>query len=276
MSLLSATEVVVELGGRRVLAGVDFRIEAGQLVGLIGANGAGKTTLMRTLAGLQDTRSGHIAFEGRPLREFPPRALAQRLAYLPQHGGSYWDITVEVLVRLGRLAHLAAWSGPSPADLAAVERALAAIGVAALRDRPFSQLSGGEKARVLLARALAGEPRLLLADEPVSDLDPYHRLEVMEHLQRLAASGMAVVVILHDLTLAARFAQRLVLLDRGRVAASGTPEEVITPAQLARCFRIRAHSGRLAEGAFVVPVERITDAGSRGDQSGEGPRHADG
>ena len=258
MSLLEATRLSVDLGRRPVLDRVDFTLAQGELIGLIGPNGAGKTTLARALCGLQQASAGEVALEGQLLHEWPRDALARTLAYLPQSGGVHWEVTVEALVALGRLPHRGSWQRACAADHAAVERALEVTDTAGFRSRTVAELSGGERARVLLARALAGEPRILLADEPVANLDPYYRLEVMEHLQQQARAGMAVMVVLHDLTLATRFCSRLVLLDQGRVFASGAPREVTSAATLAHCFRIEVHRGDLPDGPYVVPTARVT------------------
>ena len=217
MSLLSGTGIAVRRGGVSVLAGVNFRLEEGEMVGLIGPNGAGKTTLLRALCGLQRREAGQIAILGDDLERLPRDHLARLLAYLPQGGGSQWGVAVETLVTLGRLPHRGPWRGPSPADAAAVESAMRACDVLQFAERSVSQLSGGELARVLLARALAGEPAILLADEPVAGLDPGHQIDVMAILRERTAARAGVAVVMHDLTLAARHCDRLVLLDRGGI-----------------------------------------------------------
>lgn len=261
MTLLSANSVSVSLGDTQILAGLDLGIAAGEVVGLIGPNGAGKTTLLRAMAGLLPLDGGEIRFEGRPLREIGRNTLARSLAYLPQGGESHWAVTVETLVMLGRLPHRGPWGAPSDTDRAAVEQALDACDVAQFRTRPTTHLSGGERTRVLLARALASEPKVLLADEPVAGLDPGHQLDVMEKLRDLAASGAGVVVVMHDLTLAARFCTRLALLHDKRIAAEGSAATVLSPDTLARCYGIRAFHGSADGNTIVVPLER-TDAGA--------------
>ncbi|HXG28067.1 MAG TPA: ABC transporter ATP-binding protein, partial [Nevskiales bacterium] len=173
-----------------------------------------------------------------------------------QGGQCHWPMPVAQVVALGRLPHRAPWARVPPADAAAVQRALQAADVAHLADRPVTQLSGGERARVLLARALAVEARVLLADEPTAGLDPAHQLGVMEVLRRRAQSGAGVVVVLHDLTLAARFCDRLLLLGEGRVVADGAAEQVLTEQNLAQVYGIEAHRAAGAEGLLVVPLRR--------------------
>jgi iron complex transport system ATP-binding protein len=261
MTGLQATSVSLRLGGAPVLDDVDLRLDGGELVGLIGPNGAGKTTLLRVMAGLLPAAGGEVTVDGQTLAAMPRQALARTLGYLPQDGGSHWPLTVATLVALGRLPHQGPWRGPDAADRAAVERALAACDIAALADRPVNRLSGGERARVLLARALAGEPRILLADEPVAGLDPGHQLDVMQRLSALARDGAGVLAVLHDLTLAARFCDRLVLLDRGRVIAEGDADHVLSPDLLARCYGIRAHHALIDGNPVVIPLARASDGG---------------
>ena len=260
MTLLGAKTLSLSLGCVPVLTELDLSVAAGEVIGLIGPNGAGKTTLLRALAGLLRPDRGKIELEGRDLHGLDRRHVARTLAYLPQGGTSHWTVTVETLVMLGRLPHFGSWRKASSDDRAAVERALTACDVAQFRDRALTRLSGGERARVLLARAQAGDPRVLLADEPVAGLDPGHQLDVMVTLRRLAASGAAVVVVLHDLTLAARFCDRLLLLHGQRIAAEGDPSGVLSPGNLARCYGIRAYLGSAEGQAIVVPLAR-QDAG---------------
>jgi iron complex transport system ATP-binding protein len=261
MTTLCADSVSISLGDVHVLAGLDLEITAGEVVGLIGPNGAGKTTLLRAMAGLLPLDGGEIRFDGQPLQRIVRKQLARSLAYLPQGSGSHWAVTVETLVMLGRLPHRGPWRAPSASDQAAVEQALEACDVAQFRNRPTNQLSGGERTRVLLARALASEPKILLADEPVAGLDPGHQLDVMEKLRDLAASGAGVVVVMHDLTLAARFCSRLALLHDKRIFTEGTPAEVLSADILSRCYDIRAYHGSADGKPIVVPLARTDAAG---------------
>jgi len=249
------------LGGAAVLAGVGFRAAPGELVGLIGPNGAGKSTLLRILAGLLAPDAGTVRYDGRAASDIGRADLARRLAYLAQATPVHWPLTVAALVALGRLPHArpfgAADAAARTADRAAVERALAATGLLHLRDRAVDTLSGGERVRALLARALAVEAAVLLADEPVAALDPFHQLAVLDLLRATARAGAAVVAVLHDLGHAARWCDRVVLLHRGRVAAEGPPAAVLTPDILAACYGVRVHVGELAGRPVVVPIERM-------------------
>lgn len=263
MSLLSVQGLTVALGGRPVLNGISLDIAPGELVALIGPNGAGKTTLIRAIAGLLAPDAGEIALDGAPLDDMPRARRARLLGYLPQGGTANWPIPVHELVMLGRLPHRGPWSAPSEADHAAANAAIAAMHVEDLAERPADQLSGGESARVLLARALAGEPRLLLADEPVAGLDPYHRLEVMERLAARAQDGMAIMVVLHDLTLAARFCDRLVLVHDGKIAGEGPPAAVLTPGLLEAVYRVEALTGTHEAASWIVPWKRLGGHGGQ-------------
>ncbi len=259
MSLLHGHDISVSLGSRPVLEQASLTVKAGQVVGLIGPNGAGKTTLLRALCGLQSMQHGSITVNDRPLTDIPPRQRAQTVAYLPQGAESHWQVSVSHLVALGRLPHQA--GALSTLDRQAITRAMDACDVTHLADRSVAEVSGGERARVMLARALAVEPTLLLADEPVAGLDPAHQLEVMQRLHALADGGAGVIVVLHDLTLAARYCHHLVLLNRGQVVASGPPNDVLTPTILADIYGIRAHQGEVDGVPYLVPLERLPSTG---------------
>jgi iron complex transport system ATP-binding protein len=257
MTGLSAEKLTVTLGGRAVVREVDLTLASGRLVGLIGPNGAGKTTLLRALAGLVPPAHGRVLLDGKPLGETPRKLRARRIAYLAQGQRVDWPLSVRRLVELGRLPHLEPWANPGGSDRAAVEEALRETETDALAERAVTALSGGERARVLLARCLAADPEILLADEPVAGLDPYHALKVMELLAARAGSGMAVLVVLHDLALAVRFCNALLLLADGRLEASGAPLEVLSPARLARSYHISAQYGEAEGRSFLVPWSRL-------------------
>jgi iron complex transport system ATP-binding protein len=205
------------------------------------------------MAGLQALAGGALRLDGVELATLDRRARARRIAYLEQSGAGAWPIAARDLVALGRLPHRAWPARLEAEDLAAIAAALAATDAAQFADRPINALSSGERARVLLARALAGQPQVLLADEPVAALDPGHQLGVMGMLRRQAIGGMAVVVVLHDLALAARFCDRLALLGEGGLLASGVPPDVLSDALLARAFAIRALRGTQDGEAWVLP-----------------------
>lgn len=251
MMRLEARSLSVELGGRRALQGIDLSLEPGCLTALIGPNGAGKTTLLRAMAGLVRPSAGEVALNGAPIARMRASERARAIAYLPQGGGVAWPLPVASVVALGRLPH-----GEEPDHLpaggrTAVEAALHSVGLQGFETRPATSLSGGERARMLLARALATQAPVLLTDEPVAALDPRHQLIVLEVLKAHARAGATVVAILHDLNLAARSADRIVLLDHGKVEASGPPKAVLTEAHLAASFGIRARVTQ-EEGDLLV------------------------
>ena|SRR5690554_174848 len=246
---LSLNALSVHRGRRPVVEGVSLEMAIGEFVGLIGPNGAGKTTLLRAALGL-------LPHEGESsLAAMSPEARARAAAWLPQAREIAWPVSVEELVRLGRTPHRRA--GGREADARAVDAALARMELEAFRKRRATELSGGEQARVLIARALAQETPLLLADEPIAGLDPAQQLRAMEVFAGLAREGRGLVAALHDLGLAARFCTRLVVLARGRVVADGEPGAVLTPELLAGVFGIRAHFEQGPEGPLFQPLERL-------------------
>ncbi len=248
---LHAAGVVVRLGSLLAVDGAALDLRAGELTVLIGPNGAGKTTLMRALAGLI-AAEGCIEIDGKPITSLDPRNRARQIAYLPQGHAFHWPMPVAAVVALGRYAYGDTFSSLTDADRAAVARALAATASDAFATRPVTALSGGERARVALARALASEAPVLLADEPTVSLDPRHQLVVMELLARAAHDGGAILAIVHDLALAARFADRLVVMDRGRLVAEGRASDVLTPERIATVFGVEAVMVDDAAGAIPI------------------------
>jgi iron complex transport system ATP-binding protein len=249
-ALLALRDVHAARGGKPVLAGVTAEVASGELVGLLGPNGAGKTTLMRAALGLGPVLSGEMHLSGVPLAALPREERARRAAYIPQDRGIAWPVTVEALVALGRLPHRAG----AAEDARAVEAALATMELASLRHRPATRLSGGERARALIARALAQDAPLLVADEPVAGLDPAHAIGLMARFRALAVAGRGVLVSLHDLALAARWCHRILLLDRGRLVADGPPGAVLTPSRLAEVYGIAAFAAADDNGPILVPT----------------------
>jgi len=207
-----------------VLDGIDLAFQAGQVTAIVGPNGAGKTTLLRHLAGLDAPSAGDVELRGQPLASLGAAIRAWSIAYLPQAASAYWPLRARDLVALGRLPHGADLSRPLKAqDAQAVRHALERVDGVALADRPIDTMSQGERARMMMARALATEAAVFLADEPVASLDPAYALETMTILRAEAARNACVIVVLHDLGLAARFADRIVVLANSKVAADGPP-----------------------------------------------------
>jgi iron complex transport system ATP-binding protein len=256
VTLLALEGLTVRRGPCPVVDGVSLAVGPGEVVGLLGPNGAGKTTLMRAALGLQPAL-GRIEIGGSPIADLAPAERARRVAYLPQDREIAWPLTAEAIVALGRHPHRRPGAPLSALDWAAIDTALALADAAAFRHCPATELSGGERARVLLARALAQEAPLLVADEPTAGLDPAHALGLMHTFGGRAAEGGGVLVSLHDLTLAARHCTRLVVLSAGRKVADGPPEAVLTPERLAETYGIAAHLARDEDGPVVVPTRRI-------------------
>jgi iron complex transport system ATP-binding protein len=253
---IEARGVTVRANGAALLHPLDLALDPGHLVGVMGPNGAGKTTLLRVLANLQQPAGGGVLYDGTPASQLGHTTLARQLAYLPQGVTVHWPLTVEHLVGLGRLPYRRLWRQATSADTRAVTAALRATETEVLRQRTLATLSGGERMRVLLARALAVEAAALVADEPIAALDPYHQLQVMEVLRETARRGTLVVAALHDLTLAARFCDRLVLLDAGYVVADGAPDVVLRAANLIRVYRVTVVRDTHDSALYLVPWSR--------------------
>jgi len=248
--------VGVELRGRAIVGGVGFAASPGEHIVMVGPNGAGKTTLLRAIVGLVPS-TGEVRVGGRRLDALGRRERARLIGYLPQGHTIHWPITVRSLVGLGRFPHGFSGLDIPPADAEIVERAMAAAEIAELADRTATRLSGGETARVALARALAIEAPVLLADEPMASLDPRYRLVMMDLLRRTAHDGHIVLTVVHDLALASRYADRILVLHRGELVADGAPGEVLTADLLAEVFGIRAHRGEHEGIPYLVPWEPI-------------------
>jgi len=238
MTALETRSLDVRLAGRPVLAGIDLMIDQPGVLGVIGPNGAGKSTLLRCLAGLLTADGGSVSLDGKAVTNVLPRERARRIGYLPQTPSLHWPLTVGRLVALGRLPHLAPWARPSHDDKSSIDRALQATDMTDLVDRTAQTLSGGELARALLARVIAGEPEIILADEPVAALDPLHQLRILSLFRKLADSGHIVILVLHDLTMALRFCDRLVLLDKGRIVADDDPTAMADNPSLGSAFGV--------------------------------------
>ncbi len=227
------------------LSEVSLGLARGEILGIIGPNGSGKSTLLHCLAGILAYR-GRIEFAGADLEHLPSQSRAQQIAFLPQASHSAWSLRVEDIVTLGRLP----WADEDPAIIAS---AMAQAGVSEWRTRRVDTLSGGEQSRVWLARVLAGQPLLLLADEPIASLDLYYQRHVMQSLRAYADDTHGVILSIHDLALAARYCDQLCLLNHGRIHAIGTPQQVLTAANISAVFKVQAHIDFTLTPPLIVP-----------------------
>ncbi len=246
-------------GSRAVLSDISTAFAAGAVTGIVGPNGAGKTTLFRVALGLIKPSGGTIAVLGKPLSQWSRDELARAIAYLPQGSDAHWPLEARQLVALGRLPHRAAFAALSARDIAAVDEALRRCDALQFARRRMDELSAGERARVLFGRALATAAPVLLTDEPAAYLDPAHQLRLMELLREEAQRGTAVAVTLHDLALASRHCDEIVVLDKGRLAGQGMPQDALSDALLANVFGIAAmHTpDPLGGRAALTPWRRL-------------------
>ena len=250
-------DLTLALRGRPVLSKVSGRFSRASVTVILGSNGAGKSTLLSCLAALRAPDSGVVTLGGKPLLSIPPMERARRIGLLPQQADIHWDINVRALVALGRLPHHGRWSY-SAADDAAIDEAMEQTNCARFANRKAQRLSGGEQARVLLARVLAGKPDWILADEPLANLDPAHQLDAMACFRVAAAAGAGVVLVLHDLTQAARIADHLIVMKDGEIIAAGPIAQVLTSAVLEVAYGVRVYIGQDETGAPVIaPIARI-------------------
>ena len=258
MSTLSAHDIEVRLGGKLVVAGVAATFQSGTVTAILGPNGAGKSTLLACLAGLRKPGAGRVRLDDADVLSMPARARARRIGFIPQTPEVAWAVEARILVGLGRTPFIGS-SGLSLEDAAAIDRAMDAAGVTELADRDVTTLSGGERGRVLIARALAGDPEWLLADEPLTGLDPGHQLDAGDLFRAMAhEQGRGVIVTLHDLSLAARIADRIIVMAAGKGLADGPPSEALSPDVMARAYGVRA---RVIEGAGGPLIEIVGRGG---------------
>lgn len=243
MTSLSLARATLGHGQCPVLQDVDAAFAPGEFVALVGPNGAGKSTLLSALAGLKPPISGEALLDGHPVALLPAGDRARRIAYMPPDEQTVWPVPARTIAALGRMPHRKPLERLKSEDEAAIDAALEKAGVAHLGHRRFDMLSSGERARVLLARALATEAEILLLDEPTASLDPRHQLGLMELLAAEAASEKLVVIAAHALDLVARYCSRVILIDGGRIAADGTPAEALSESNLEQVFAIRAPGG---------------------------------
>lgn len=245
------------LGASVVLDGVDIDIPDGMITGLVGPNGAGKSTLLRLVAGIDPPDAGEVMLDGKPLRSLPPAARARRIAYLPQAAQPQWPLVGRDVVSLGRLPHGAGFDRLSEADTAGVARAMLRTDTTAFADRRIDRLSAGERARLMLARALATDADVLLVDEPTAALDPAYQIETMTALRAEAERGVAVMVALHDLALAMRFCDRVVLLASGRVLRAGPPSDALQADALQQAYGVAFEFVGFGDRRLPIAVSRL-------------------
>ncbi|MGP3966319.1 ABC transporter ATP-binding protein [Streptomyces sp. 6N223] len=242
-------DVAVALGGTRIVHGATFSVEPGQVAGLVGPNGSGKSTLLRSLYRVVRPEAGTVGIGGKDVWQLPPRVVARQVAVMTQETTADFDLDVLDVVLLGRLPHHRGFGGDSALDLELADRALARVGATGLAGRLFAGLSGGEKQRVLLARALVQDSRVLVLDEPTNHLDVSFQLELMRIIGEL---GLTTLAALHDLNLAAAHCDVVAVMNQGRIITHGPPQEVLTPELIGEVFGVRAH--RLSHPATGRPL----------------------
>jgi len=242
VTAVHASGIEVDLGGRPILEGVDFEMPAGTVTLLAGRNGSGKTTLLTVLAGLRAPDRGVVTLGDRDVGAIEPRTRARSITLIPQDADSPFEFTGRELVLMGRHPHISRFGRASAADHAAVDRALHVVNAASFADRPVTTLSSGERRRISIARALATEAAVLLADEPTANLDLDHAVAVLGLLRGLAAAGGTVLMVSHDLNLTAPYADRVALLHDGTILCVDEPTVALSPANVERVFAVRSEA----------------------------------
>lgn len=251
--------------GRRVILGLDAALDSGEFVGVIGPNGSGKTTLLRAVGRVLKPWRGTVHLNGLDIYRTAPKEIARLVATVPQETPITFGFAVRDVVMMGRLPHLKRFAAEGSEDATTVARAMTLAGVSELAERPITELSGGEKQKVIIAQALAQDPRLLLLDEPTSHLDISHQLEVLALFKSLSRSGLAVLAVFQDLNLAAHYCDRLLVMTGGQVRVDGSPEEVLTPETLQKYFGVLANVGRNGSGRLLVTALNPVPKDGEGD-----------
>ena len=252
-TIFTSENMTVRIGNRPIVDHVSFALRKGEMVALVGPNGAGKTTLLRAMAGIETSR-GKVMLGETPSAAMTAGERARKIGYMPQGHVFHWPMPAKAVVALGRLPHSDYFSRLNQADEAAIAKAIAATGIQDLAERTVTTLSGGEQARVALARVLATQAAIILADEPTVSLDPKHQLVVMNLLRQAARDGGAVLAVVHDLTLAARFCDRVLVMENGKLVADAAPEQALSPERLSAVFGVDAVMIDTGEGR--VPIVR--------------------
>ena len=258
MSKLAANEIHLTLKGRKVLENISLELGTG-LVGLVGPNGAGKSSLLRIMAGIWSSDMGSVVLNGTPLYSLEAPERARQLAFLPPERDMHWPLPVSHVVSLGRVPHRGPFAPWSAEDEAAVVAALKSVDADHLSDRPVSELSNGERARVLLARALAVDAPILLVDEAIAALDPAHQLQVMEVLRGEADKGRLVLAVLHDLGLARRYCDEVVLMNQGTIHDRGPAEKVLSAKNMGDVYGIEVEMGMAQGQPYIIPTRQIKE-----------------
>lgn len=254
---LSFDSLSLTLRDRKILDNISGHFRPGRVTVILGANGAGKSSLLSCLTGLREPQNGSVTLGDRALLSLDGKERGRLIGLLPQRPDIHWNVDVKTIIGLGRLPHSGRW-GMSVADHQAITKAMEATDCTGLANRKALRLSGGEQGRVLLARVLAGEPQWLLADEPLASLDPAHQFDVLERLKNYAAAGKGVIVVLHDLTQAARFADDIMIMENGAVLAAGPRDDVMTADIMAQAYGVEVQIGTSDTGEpLVVPVRRL-------------------
>lgn len=252
--MIRVEDVRAGRGGRKILHGLSFDLSPGQLVAVVGPNGAGKSTLLRVLCGVGHCDSGQVFLDGRALESLSQTELAKKIAYLPQDHHVSWPVSVNQIVALGRMPYVSPLSRLSQDDNKYVSDAMAAMSIDHLATRAATALSGGELARVLVARLLAQNTPVVIADEPAAGLDPAHALALFEHFRRIAAAGRLVVVAMHDLSFALRYCDHTLLLKNGKRVAFGPAGDVLTRAHIEAAYGVTASIGKVDGVPVVLPL----------------------
>jgi ABC-type cobalamin/Fe3+-siderophores transport system ATPase subunit len=255
-TLLSAKNLSWHIDKCAILQDISLNLQQGELLGIIGPNGAGKSSLLQVLAGISQADNGELTLYDKPYEQFDRRSFAQTLSYLEQDAQVNWPLLTEKVIELGRSPHLSAYGSLSESDRTAVHEAISVTGIRHLTGRSVSSLSQGEKMLVALTRIFATQAYVILADEPIAALDPYHQLLIMELLRAHSKkSGAAAMVVLHDLSLAARFCDQLLLMSAGRIVSTGPPELVLSAENLREFYRILCYSD--FSQSVIQPLERL-------------------
>jgi len=263
-ALLQARDLSFIRGERALVDHVSLEIGANELVGLVGPNGAGKSTLLDLLVGLSKPDTGDVLLKDKNIKKIPLASKSRMIGWVEQSGPINWPLAVEKIIALGRRPHLGAFDTLTEADSEAIEYAISATNCEAFRNQDATTLSGGERTRMMLARALAAEPQILLADEPIAALDLKHQLQIMQLLSSFATGSNGCLVVLHDLSLAARYCDRLYLMKDGVMLAHGSPLDVLTEQNVREAYEVDVEIGS-ADKPYIWPLQESESVSRNAD-----------